>query len=284
MGEPCLFQEAGRPGRLLAREVINVRRLQWRHDANRIFGFFWGSTMQGSKLLLSIILAVWTNLLPAGVSLAGGADLRTPEGAVATYIDGVARQDFSATIAATSVSETSKGFNFVAQVGRVLTLSPFTPAPASDPFFIEINKANFVAQIARQVQFLTYGLMTTKEILDGKTVPMDAAGAADFASAVRANRLSGLALVKVGIPKPKTLNSEIYQANAAKLAKIYGADGVTERVALVSFEGLQFMVGFTLLHYGDDWSIFRQSSDIASTNSLGAPKRVTPEAFEEMLR
>jgi hypothetical protein len=240
--------------------------------------------MQRPWLLLPIVLASWIGLLTAGPSYAAGSDLTTPEGAVAAYIDGVIRQDFSAIIAATSVDNMSKGFDFVAQVDRTRSLSPFVPAPASASLFVDINKANFTAEIARQVQFLAYGLMTTSEILDGKTIPMDAAKAAEFASVARADRLASLALVKVGIPKPASMNSKVYQLYAVKIAKVYGADASTERVAVVSFEGLNFLIGFSLLRYGEHWTIRSASSPIAGTDSLGAPKRMTLEEFEEMLR
>jgi len=240
--------------------------------------------MQLLRLLLSFVLAACIGLLAAGPSLAADVDLTTPEGAIAAYIDGVTRQDLSAIIATSSADNMSKGFDFVAQVDRIRSLSPWTPAPASDPFFIEINKAGFVAQIAGQVKFLTYGLMTDKEILTGRQVLMDAAGATDFASVIRADRLASLALVKVGIPKPSLLNSEVNQKNAAKLAHIYGADSSTDRVALLSFEGLHFMIGFSLLRYGENWTIMSQSSAFAGLSSMGVPKRVTPEEFEEMLK
>lgn len=98
-------------------------------------------------------------------------------------------------------------------------------------------------------------LMPIKEILDGKPAPMDAAGAAEFASVVRADRLSGLAQVKVGIPNPTLLKSEKHQANVAKIARVYGADTSTDLVALISFEGFDFVIGFSLLRYGEDWTV-----------------------------
>ncbi|MDR3487711.1 MAG: hypothetical protein P4M05_22775 [Bradyrhizobium sp.] len=235
--------------------------------------------------LLPVFVAVWIGLLPTGPSFATDANLKTPEGAVAAYVDGVARQDFKAIVAVTPVDNMSKGFDFVFSVSRLGALSPTAPVPSSHPLFVEINKATFMAQIGQQVRILTYGLMTTSKILDGKYDVMDADGAAEFARVVRADRLAGLSLVKVGIPDPAALNNERNQANATKLAKTYGADASTQRLALLSFEGLQFVVGFTLLRYGDDWTVMSQTSSVAAgTDSLGVPRRVTLEAFEEMLK
>lgn len=52
----------------------------------------------------------------------------------------------------------------------------------------------------------------------------------------------------------------------------------------MSFDGLTFVVGFSLLRYGDDWTVVDQSSAIANLSLLGAPKRMTPEEFEKMLK
>ena len=239
--------------------------------------------MQRRVFLFAFAFSVGIGMVSARPSLAADPDLTTPEGAVAAYIDGVARQDLDAIIAVTSIDKMTGGFDFVGYVDRLGALVPTIPAPATSPFFRQINRADAVAQIARQVRFLTYGLMTTSEILEGKTVLMKAAEATDFATVVRADRLAGLQLVKVAIPFPKLMNGERYQKSSVKTSKVYGADASTERVALLSFEGLYFATGFTLLRYGQEWTVMSQSSPIAGMSSLGTPVRVTPEEFDRGL-
>jgi hypothetical protein len=238
--------------------------------------------MRRPVLSFSLALAAWIGLLSVEPASAASVDLTTPEGAVSAYIDGVARRDFKAIIAATSADRFSKGFDFVANVERLRALTPKEPAPATDPLFIEINKAEFVARIAEQLQMLAYGLMTTNDILHGGVVLMDRAKAADFANVVRADRLAGLKLVKTGTPK--VAKSEKYQAFFAKSAKTLGADTGTERLALVSFEGRYFEIGFSLLRYGDTWTVDQQVSLTTGGSITGAPKPVTPEEFDRMLR
>ena len=65
------------------------------------------------------------------------------------------------------------------------------------------------------------------------------------------------------------MNDARYLENAARLASIYGADESTERVALFSFEGNYYYLGFTLLRYGDNWKISSQTSPLAGTSALG---------------
>jgi hypothetical protein len=239
-------------------------------------------SMLRPMLSFSLALAAWISLWSVGPALAATVDLTTPEGAVSAYIDGVARRDFNAIIAVTSADKFSKGFDFVANLGRVRALTPKEPAPATDPFFVEINKAEFVARIAQQMQMLTYGLMSTNDFFYGGVVLMDKAKATDFANSVRADRPAGLKLVKIGTPK--IANSKKYQANFDKSAKTVGADTGTERLALVSFEGHDFEIGFTLLRYGDQWTVDQQVSSNTASSTSGAPRRVTQEEFEKMLQ
>ena len=242
-----------------------------------------GIPMQRRVLLFAFVVWVGIGMLSARPSLAADPDLTTPEGAVAAYIDGVARQDLDAIIAVTSIDKMTAGFDFVGYVDRLSAMTPIMPAPATSPFFKQINRASAVAQIAQQVRFLTYGLMTTNGVIEGKNVPMKAAEAADFATVVRADRLAGLRLAKVAIPLPQIMNSEKYQKTSARIAKVYGADASTERVALLSFEGLYFATGFTLLRYGQEWTVMSQSSPLSGMIALGTPVRTTQEEFDRGL-
>lgn len=238
---------------------------------------------------LVLAVAVWAGLLAGcqkaeGQTAAATVDLSTPESAVSAYMTGVKQQDFNAIIATTAARKAAEGFDFVGSVVRLRTLTLHTPAPSNAPLFIELNNADFVAQIAKQVKLLAFGLMTTNEVVQGKAVVMEEAGAKEFLSAVRADRLSGIELVKIGIPQPSAMMTKPYQVRSANIAKINGADATTERVALISFEGLHFVVGFSLLQYGDNWMVSSQVSPLARTDTLGATKRVTPDEFEVMLK
>lgn len=237
-----------------------------------------------SKLFF-LFLAVSTLVLTSWQSAADAADLTTPEKAVSAYLDAVARQDFNAMIAVSSAGRMGEAYNFSTHVNRVGMFMPSAmPLPASGPFFVEINKAKFTAQIVQQVQFLIYGLMASDDILNGKPVRMESAAAAEFAGTVRAERLAGLSLVKTGIPNASMQASERYQANAAQMMKSFGADEATERLALLSFEGQSFALGFSLLRYGEDWTVSSQSSQLAGTTASGVPGRMSAEGFEDMLR
>lgn len=73
------------------------------------------------------------------------------------------------------------------------------------------------------------------------------------------------------------------RSNSVKAAKIYGTDTKAERVVLLIFNGLMFLIGFTFFLYGSYWLVDSQTSNFANTNFFGSAKRITPDEFEILL-
>jgi hypothetical protein len=233
--------------------------------------------MRALRIFVSSVLFVCLAL-----GAAAAADAKTPEDAIAAYVAGVAARDFDGILATTALDEMSANFDFVTYVDRIQALTPFAPAPSSDPLFIAINKADLTAGIARQVKFLAYGLLTKSDILKSQTTTMDEAGAQQFVTDVNLTPLSDIKLDKVGVPNPTRMKTDLYKKNAALFAKVYGANEFTERVALISFAGNDYLLGFSLLRYGVIWKISSQSSPMAGTDTLGVPAPTTPDAFDAL--
>ncbi len=233
--------------------------------------------------LNSAFAAVWICLAVLVPTHVLAVDLSTPESTVEAYIAAVASRDFNAVLATTATDQAAENFNFVAMVERLGVLTAFIGAPSTDPFFVAINRGKSVGQISQQLQMFIYGLMTTNGVAEGQTVKMDAGEAQDFVDVLRLERLNGLKLEKVAIPDPSTMNGERYQLLMTKMAKPYGGDAATERVALVSFEGLDFLIGFTLIEFKGEWRVLRQDSGLSGLGSLGAPKRLTREEFDQFM-
>lgn len=259
-------------------------RFHWTLTSTPVKDVYFTEGIMRHSLLFSIVFSISVTVAGLWSSSGKAADLATPEKAISAYIDAIAHEDFKAVIAATAVERMSAQFDFVASVNRLQMLSASYPMPPSDPLFVELNRAKFASQISQQVQLLIYSLMTTRDFVSSSTVRVDAAGASDFVNSLRADRLKGLSLVKVGIPNPGIMNNKAHQANMALLAASNGADEMTERVALVSFEGSQHAIGFTVLRYGNDWAILSQTSLAAATIGLGGPKRISSAGFDDMLR
>lgn len=230
----------------------------------------------------ALLAMVLLGLILPGQALAQG--FKTPEEAITAYVQAISKRDFKGALAATAVGQFGKSFDFVPTVEWLKAFYLNLYSPATDPFYAEINDTLLAGQFASEIKFLVYGLMTTGDIMDHKAVPMDAAAATDFMLVIDAKRLAGLSIAAIGIPRPATLNSERRQLQAKKSARRNGAETTTERVVLLSFEGLSFMIGFELLRYGDEWMILSQSSDLANASSFAAPRRMTPDEFRVLVQ
>lgn len=208
----------------------------------------------------------------------------TPEEAITFYMQGVAEGDISKIMQACAVNEMSENFRFDLYTEWVQYLTLMTPAPSDNPFYKEINKAQFSWQILNQVKNLTYGLLATeKGTVEGRTVPIDAAGTIQFMEEVNPERLAQLQVTMMGVPSPELANHERNQNNWNRIAQVYWADELTERVVLFTFEGDTYLVGFMVLRYGDNWKISSANSVLGNTSVSGAPQPITEEEFQELI-
>ena len=247
------------------------------------------------RLLKSWIVAVVAVVASLWLTEAYAAEeghFKTPEEAITAFMEAVKKQDFEAILATTAVDRMSKGFDFVAQAERIKAIAPYYAMPTSDPFFISVNKAIYTAQIARNTQYFIYSLMLANNpaiidtLLKGHTYanPDYPTAARDMFDAVQAKRLSELSISRIGTPLPEKLNSERQQRLFSEFAKFFQGDAATERVALLSFDGRDFLVGFSLIRYGDDWFVEDMVSRTADKSFFGGAKRITPDEFEVLIR
>jgi hypothetical protein len=204
-----------------------------------------------------------------------------PEDAIEAYVAGIKNQDFDAILAATAVDHMSKRLDFVGQVDRLQSLSIRSPLPPTSDLYVAMNRAEFVNDIAMAMKVFTFTLLSDGEMQIGETMRMKAEGAVTFSQTVDTTRLSGLSLIKIGIPEPTLVKSKVYQANASVRARTFGADDLVERVALLTFEGESFVLGFTLLRYQEGWSVLIPGSQVAGL--IANPQRSTHEKFDMMI-
>ena len=233
------------------------------------------------RRVLSVIVAIALAVGVGGTAPVMAQDaspapgFATPEEAVRAYLAGVADADMAQVLASAAIDEAAEGFDFVAYTERLRAWLPFiSPAPATDPFLVEMNRAQQTAQLLGQTRMLVYSLLTTEDLEGGTVAPVDGAWARAFIDQVDLSRLAGLYVVAV-MPADAELQAlQRYLDNAAKQAATQGADELTERVAVVLFEDQGYTVGFTLLRYGDGWKVASQSSAIVATSVTGVATRI----------
>lgn len=196
----------------------------------------------------------------------------SPEGTVRIFLDGLRDRDLETLMRVSAANAMAEQVDFPAYVERLQAWIPFqAPAPATDPLLIDLNRAQVLTQQLGQTRMLIYGLLTDVA-LDGLPVtPADAAWAEDFMRQLDLDRLAGLEVGDIVPPDPELMAGERYRDVMARQAAIHGADEMTERVATVSLDGRDWLVGFTLMRYGDVWLISSQTSAIAGLPVTGAP-------------
>ena len=246
--------------------------------------------MRTGRVILPVMLAV---SLAMGVSWPAAAaspppangqpataGFATPEAAIREYLAGVADADVDRILGASAIDEVSTGFDFTAWVDRLQAFVPDALGPAEYPFYADINRALLSQRILRKVQMLAFGLLSG-ETMDGSVIaPADAAWAETFTGRVDPARLADLGIEDIRFSNARFEHDERHLANMAKLAALYGADELTERLVLFSFEGQLYDVGFTLARYGDDWKVFDQVANLANTDPLGTARPTTVEEYE----
>jgi hypothetical protein len=241
--------------------------------------------MQTKRIVIWVVLLV---LLTAGCSGSAAAPVfKTPEDAITHYFAGVAQSDVQKIKQAFAIDEMSEKFKFDQYAARLRAFLPtLSQSPAEYPLYVEANKLQLSSQIFNRVKMFAYSLLSNEDVAEGATVVLGADASTrmqQFIEDVDPKRLAQLELKKIGLPDKQLMSNARYLENAAKLAGVYGADEATERVALFSFEGNDYYLGFSLLRYGDNWKISSQVSPLSGASALGTPQPITVEEFEKMI-
>lgn len=209
--------------------------------------------------------------------------LPTPEDAVQEYLAGLADANVERILGATAVDEVSAGLRFDLFTERIGAFAPNAGyAPSEYPFFAEMTRASQASQILSQVRMLAYSLLSETpigpQLIPGNDLDPDPLRwAQEFVRQVDPSRLAGITLVDIIQPDPERAETELVRSLYAKQATPLGADEATERLAIISFEGATYAVGFTLLRYGDEWRVDYQSSALGGTDPIGIAMPYTVE-------
>ena len=246
-----------------------------------------GFTLLTCTMVLSILA------LPALTSASAEADTSvedataafpTPEDVIRHFCQALAANDFEAALDACAVREQAEGFDFSGYVDRMKMHMPVTnPAPSTSDMYRDLNEAAILGGFTGQIKTLSYSFFVT-DGLDGKPVtPADRAYAETFEEAVDPKKLADLRLLRVDPPMKFTLESEKNMENFSEMAKLYGAEEMTERIVLYELDGRTFMGGFGLYRYASGWRICRLYSNLAGLSPTGAAVAATEQQYVEML-
>ena len=207
----------------------------------------------------------------------------TPEDAITAYMTGLAQNDTDQLLRACAIDEMSRQFDFAGYTDRLQAMLLVTAlSPAEYPFYAAINQQQLSAQLLNQAKNFAFALLSA-ETVDGRPITdVTPERVAQFIKAVDPTRLAQIHIEQIGAPSPTLLEGARYQETATKMAAIYGATASTERVVLFTFDEKYYMLGFTLLRYGDTWKISSQTSPLSNTSALGTPEQTTVAEFARL--
>lgn len=209
---------------------------------------------------------------------------KTPEDTITSYFEAIAENNSQKILQSLAINEMSENFHFDLYTERVGIFIPtLSLAPSEYPLYVEANKMKLSGELMDQMKFFAYSLLSTEPVDESVPIKLDPERIKSFMEDVDPGRLSSLEIKSIDLANKKTMNTTQYLENAAVIARVFGADESTERVALFLFEEKYYYVGFTLLRYGESWKISRQNSAMAGTNALGIAHSTTPEEFETMI-
>jgi hypothetical protein len=213
-----------------------------------------------------------------------GEIFKTPEDTITSYLEGVAENNLQKILQSLAVNEMSENFHFDLYTERVGIFIPsLSLAPSEYPLYVEANKMKLSGELMGQMKFFVYSLLSTEPVGESAPIQLDPERIKGFIENVDPAKLSSLKIQKIDLANKTTMSTPQYLENAAMIARVFGAEESTERVALFLFEEKYYYVGFTLLRYGESWKISRLTSAMADTNALGIAHSTTPEEFETMI-
>jgi hypothetical protein len=217
----------------------------------------------------------------AGASTAATSALRaTPEDAVRQYLAGVAANDINRVLDACAIDEVAAHFQFDLQAERLQAIVPTTfLLPSGYQFYAGLNRYGQAYPIFAELRGLSYSLLSSQPV-DQIITPVTADQAQKLIKDLDPSRLAGLTVASVKFPIAKFATDAHTISNFAAEAKVYGADELTERLALFQLNGQYYDVGFTLVRYGSDWKVLNQVSNLAAMPATGAAQQTTPGNFD----
>jgi hypothetical protein len=207
----------------------------------------------------------------------------TPEESIAAYMAAIAANDLDAVFAVAAAEEVAAQSDFVATAERLRVLMPMQSlAPSEYPFYVDTNEAVLRQRIATSVVMLAYSLLAdvpTDALMRPQSLDDPTAQSRLFADAVDPNRLAGLEVLATADPATQLADAERASEFAEAQARTLGADEVVERVALIGLDGESYLLGFSLVRFGDEWKVLAQNSALAGTPAIGTATPISAAEF-----
>jgi len=220
------------------------------------------------------------SLFLALVALAAQASPSSPESAVELFMQGIKEASLEKVFSACACKEAADGFNLPAYTDHMGVFIPqlFNAEPNSD-FYRAINRSKLESKIAEQVKLFSWVLLFDGKLDLSNPHITDPSLMGSLKQGFDATKLKGIKLLRVDFPHDSLEDNERNLKNWRRNATFYGAEEYTERVALFSFNGVEWYSGFTLVRYGSVWKVLTMVSSLGNTTVYGEPCRTTTDIY-----
>ena len=243
--------------------------------------------LRAAALAAVLVLLAWAPpsvAIPATKPVAGAKtkpvagpeakSFATPEAVVEHFIKSVAADDWDATMQAFAIDDQAAHFDFAMQVRRLGVIDATSiDAPARYKMYVRTNAiAAMDKAAARVVAFVTAFLIDPAERARLGKEPRDADAAARAMATLQgmdSNKLRALKLVRVDVPHKPLLSKPHVLQLLKEQGGVWGAETMTERIALVQLTDQHYICGFSILKYGSSWRIHDLISNFASDREFG---------------
>jgi hypothetical protein len=235
---------------------------------------------------LALVLTLGSTASSRPPAARAGAGTRktfaTPEAAVTQYLKAIADGDLDAAIRESAIDDTVAHFDYAARSRDLnMLLPPDKFAPANYAMYGRMNKLEAMSEFAQATKEIVYGIL-----MGGDTGVLERISATDakIAAFIKERdpaRLKTLKVVRVDQPHKSVMTSAKVIATSKKIAALYGAAELTERIALLQLDGEHYRCGFQLLRYGNTWRLHQVHY---GGPGAGQVERTTAEEYEALLK
>ena len=191
----------------------------------------------------------------------------TPEKAVESFAADVAAGDFNAAMQLCPADIMMEKFD--SNLYSSTTLSDAENQTA------ETIKNDYAGQTAYFALTLLKGEISGPDPYD----PEDKGWSADFLKDPNLVKLKDLTVLRIDKPYladyDLEADSDVYRESMKNNTAVWGADVLTERIALFQHNGKTFMAGFTLIQYGGVWGIKSVACDFVDIPSPGGANQIS---------
>lgn len=191
----------------------------------------------------------------------------TPEKAVESYVAGVASGDFNAAMQLCPADAMMEKFN--SNLYNDTTLSDAENQSAQ----------KIKNEYAHETGYFALALLRGEIAGPDPYDPEDPGWSGQFFKNPDIAKLKDLTILRIDKPYLKDyaleVDSDVYRESTKNNAAVWGANGFTERIALLKHNGKTFMAGFTLVQYGGVWGLKSVSSDFMDIPFPGGVQEIS---------